>query len=165
MAYFRETRKVARSDLALTIAMPPVHEEVEYAIPLERAGEALAAIRALIEREKLNVNFVVELRFVAADQAWMSPAFGRATAYLGAYMARAEGIERYFAAFETVMQAFGGRPHWGKQFSAGVDRLRAVCPNHARFSALRDQLDPRGLFDNAFLRRVLGSPLPPRGNL
>lgn len=53
------------------------------------------------------------------------------------------------------MLALGGRPHWGKQFSAGVQALRSACPNHARFSALRDALDPHGLFDNDFLRRVL----------
>jgi FAD/FMN-containing dehydrogenase len=145
---------VARSDLALTIAMPPVHEEVEYAIPIERAGEALQALRALIDRERFRVNFVAELRFAAADEAWMSPAFGRPTAYLGAYMARAEGIERYFAAFEKEMLALGGRPHWGKQFSAPADQLRTACPNHARFSTLRASLDPQGRFDNDFLRRA-----------
>ena len=112
-------------------------------------------MRALIDRESLRVNFVVELRFVAADEAWMSPAFGRDSAYIGAYMARAGGIERYFAAFEREMLALNGRPHWGKQFSLDAEQLRDLCPNHARFSALRDELDPRRLFDNAFLRRVL----------
>ena len=154
-AYFRATRKVARSDLALTIAMPPVHQEVEYALPLERAGEALQAVRALIAREQLRVNFVVELRFVAPDDAWMSPAFGRPTVYVGAYMAQAEDLPRYFRLFEEAMLAMGGRPHWGKQFSATASALREACPNHARFAALRDALDPLGRFDNDFLRRVL----------
>ena len=152
-AYFRKTRRVARSDLALTIAMPPRHEEVEYAVPIDRAAEALRNVRALIDREKLRVNFVVELRFVKADSAWMSPAFGRDSAYLGAYMARAEGIERYFAAFEREMLALDGRPHWGKQFSAAPRH-----PNLARFSALRDALDPHRTFDNAFLQRTLPRP-------
>jgi FAD-linked oxidoreductase len=155
LAYFRRTRKVARSDLALTIAMPPRHAETEYGMPIERAAEALERVRALIEREKLRVNFVVELRFVAADEAWLSPAFGRRTAYLGAYMARAEGLERYFAAFEREMVALGGRPHWGKQFSLGQEELRELCPNLKAFAALREALDPQGRFDNAFLRRVL----------
>jgi len=157
--YFLPRRTVARSDLALTIPMPPRHEEMEYAVPLESAGEALRGLRALIDRERLRVNFVVEVRFVAADEGWMSPAFGRPTAYLGAYMARARGIERYFAAFEKMMLALGGRPHWGKQFSLDAEALRALHPNLARFAALRDALDPGGLFDNDFLRRVL-----PRSN-
>ena len=155
VAYFRPSRKVARSDLALTIAMPPRHCEIEYALPIAEAGAALRAVRALIDREGLRVNFVVELRFVAADTAWLSPAFGRDTVYVGAYMARAAGLERYFHAFEQEMIARGGRPHWGKQFAAGAGQLAALCPNLARFSALRDRLDPHGLFDNAFLARVL----------
>ena len=62
--------------------------------------------------------------FVAADEPWMSPAFGRDTAYVGAYMARAAGIERYFSAFEREMLALGGRPHWGKQFGASAAQIR-----------------------------------------
>ncbi|HUJ27704.1 MAG TPA: D-arabinono-1,4-lactone oxidase [Myxococcales bacterium] len=153
--YFLPRRTVARSDLALTIPMPPVHEEVEYAVPLERAAEALRGLRALIDRERLRVNFVAELRFVAPDEAWLSPAYGRPTAYLGAYMARAPGIDRYFALFEQLMQALGGRPHWGKQFSLDAGALRAAHPNLARFAALRDALDPEGRFDNDWLSRVL----------
>jgi FAD/FMN-containing dehydrogenase len=152
--YFLPRRTVARSDLALTIPMPPVHEETEYAIPLESAGDALRGLKAMIDRERLRVNFVAELRFVAADEAWMSPAFGRPTAYLGAYMARTREIGRYFAEFERQMLALGGRPHWGKQFSLDAAQLEAVHPNLARFSRLRDALDPEGMFDNAFLQRV-----------
>lgn len=154
-AYFRPSRRVARSDQALTVAMPPVHEEVEYAIPLEAAAEALAWVDAMIEREKLCVNFVFEVRFVAAEQPLLSPAFGRATCFLGAYMARAEGIDRYFELFERRMLELGGRPHWGKQFRASHDELRTVHPNLERFAAIRERFDPDGVFDNRFLERVL----------
>jgi FAD/FMN-containing dehydrogenase len=153
--YFLPRRTVARSDQVLTIPMPPVHEEMEYAVPLDRAADALHGLRALIDREQLRVNFVAELRFVAPDDAWLSPAFGRPTAYLGAYMARSRDLGRYFAAFEKEMLALDGRPHWGKQFSLDAAQLRAAHPNLARFAALRDELDPGELFDNDFLRRVL----------
>ncbi|MFN2546020.1 MAG: CHASE domain-containing protein [Myxococcales bacterium] len=42
------------------------------------------------------------------------PCLWTRAAYVGAYMARAPGIERYFAAFEREMLALGGRPHWGR---------------------------------------------------
>jgi sugar-1,4-lactone oxidase-like protein len=153
-SYFKAVRKVARSDLALTIPMPPRHEETEYAIPLERAGEALRWLDAFITREQLHVNFIAEARFVAADEALLSPAFGRASCFIGAYMARTAGIDRYFEAFQQQMLALGGRPHWGKQFHATAEELRAVHPNYERFEAIRRELDPAGMFRNAFLDRV-----------
>ncbi len=153
-SYFRPRRRVARSDRILNIAMPPIHEECEYALPVERAADALAFVHDLIARERLRVNFVAELRFVAGDDAWMSPAFGRDTCFIGAYMARAPGIDRYFERFEEEMLAWGGRPHWGKQFKAGAGELRRVCPNFDRFAELRGRIDPRGTLLNPFLERL-----------
>jgi FAD-linked oxidoreductase len=159
-AYFRPARRVARSDQALTIPMPARHQEVEYALPAALAVEALRRTRALIEREKLRVNFVVELRFAAGDDAWLSPSHGRDSCYLGAYMARAPGLERYFACFEAEMLSLGGRPHWGKQFNATAAQLRAAHPRFDEFNQLRRRLDPRGMFENDYLRRVFAAPAP-----
>lgn len=153
-AYFLPARRVARSDLALTLAMPPRHQEIEYALPVALAAEALRRTRALIERQGLRVNFVVELRFVAKDDAWLSPDHGRDSCRLGAYMARAPGLGRYFATFEEEMLSLGGRPHWGKQFGAGPELLRAAYPFFDRFAELRRRLDPQGMFDNDFLARL-----------
>jgi L-gulonolactone oxidase len=174
-AYFRPARRIARSDRALTLAMPARHEEVEIALPVEYAAEALVRTRDLIEREKLRVNFVVELRFVAADDAWLSPCHGRDSCFIGAYMARSRGIERYFSTFESEMLALGGRPHWGKQFSAGAEQLAPLYSKWDDFDALRARLDPRGMFENDYVRRLFGrtvtspaasaSALPARSSL
>jgi FAD/FMN-containing dehydrogenase len=72
-------------------------------------------------------------------------------------MARAPGIDRYFALFEDEMRALSGRPHWGKQFAAAPEQLRAAYPLYDRFDDLRRRLDPRGVFENDYLRRVFGS--------
>src|SRR2546428_4644499 len=73
-AYFRPRRSVASSHQALTLAMPPSHQEMEYALPRELGAEGLQRTRALVERDGLRVNFIVGLRFVAGDDAWLSPA-------------------------------------------------------------------------------------------
>lgn len=163
-AYFRPSRRVGRYDQVLTLPMPPVHREMEYAIALEQAPEALDTVRMLFERRRLRVNFVLEVRFARGDDAWMSPAYGRDTCHIGAYMAESADIEEYFTAFEEIMQGLGGRPHWGKEHNVTSEYVRAVWPMADRFAELRRQLDPRGLFDNACLRRALAHVHPATGN-
>lgn len=161
--YFRPGRRIGRSDRVLTIAMPPVHRETEYAVPLESAGQALADLRVMIEREQMRVNFVVEARFVPADTAWMSPAYGRASCHIGAYMAESPDLARYFAGFEALMRAHGGRAHWGKEFTATPEDILAAYPEAAQFRALAAGMDPAGMFRNAVVDTVLGPPVPAVG--
>lgn len=154
--YLREHRRVGRYDQVLTIAMPPVHREMEYAVAMEQAPDALDRVRALIERQRLLVNFVMEIRFASGDDAWMSPAYGRDSCQIGAYMADNMYREAYFTGFERIMHALGGRPHWGKEHNVTPEQVRAVFPMADRFAHLRGQLDPEGIFENACLQRALG---------
>ena len=156
--YFRPDRRVDHSHRVLHIPMPPRHLESEYALPIERAGEALLRLQALIRTEKLAVNFVQELRFVAADDLPLSPASARPTCYFGAYTAAPRDADRYFAAFEALMAELSGRPHWGKLFSRTPEQLAALYPGWAAFQALRDRLDPENRLVNPFIQRVLGLP-------
>jgi FAD/FMN-containing dehydrogenase len=154
--YFKPRTSVGRSDLMLSLVMPPRHREVEYALPLEHTGEAMLRTRALIEQLGVRVNFLSEVRFVKADTAWMSPASERDSCQVGAYMAAAPGIDAYFSGFEQAMQPLGGRPHWGKEFSVGGSDLREMYPRAEQFAALVRELDPDGVLRNPFLDRVLG---------
>jgi FAD/FMN-containing dehydrogenase len=70
-------------------------------------------------------------------------------------MGEAPGVERYFREFETSMKALGGRPHWGKEFRSSPAELTANYPGFQRFSALARELDPRGVFRNPFVARLL----------
>lgn len=157
--YFRPRRRVDHSHRVLHIPMPPRHLESEYAIPIERAGEALLRLRALIAAEDVAVNFVQELRFVAADDLPLSPANGRASCYLGAYTAAPHDAERYFAAFESLMTELDGRPHWGKLFQRTPDEFAEMYSGWADFCRLRKELDPEDRMVNPFVSRVLGVAL------
>lgn len=156
VVYFAGRETVGRSDLVLSIAMPAVHRETEYAIPLEHTREALERLRSLIESQQFLVNFVVEARFVKGDSSWMSPAYGQDVCQLGAYMANSRGIDAYFEGFAAFMKAMGGRPHWGKEFSATTDEIQQIWPKYQQFKQLVKSLDPTGVFRNAFLDKVLG---------
>lgn len=153
---FRPGRRVARSDRALNLAMPPVHRETEQGVALERSQEALRALARTIDSEGLRSNFITELRAVPADDAWMSPAYGRDTCQLGAYTGHHAGADRFLRRAKEVLWAHDGRPHWGKELDVSADDVLARWPRAAEFVALRRELDPRGLFSNEFLDLVLG---------
>ncbi len=153
-SYFTKHTWVYRSDRIFNTPMPPLHREMEYAIPRERAPEALVAMRELIDKEDLRVNFLQEVRFVAGDDAYLSPAHGRATCQLGAYCYYGDDCDRYFGGFERKMLEMDGRPHWGKEFSVAGDVIAPRYPKWSEFVAIRDRLDPDRVFQNDFTRRL-----------
>jgi L-gulonolactone oxidase len=149
-------RRVGRSDLMLSTPMPAVHRETEAAVPMAKASEAFERLVRLVEREGLRVNFIVEVRFVRGDAAWMSPAHGGDTCQIGAYMAEGPDLAAYFAGFWREMRVLGARPHWGKEMDHGVEELRSLYPAMGRFLALRDEMDPARVLSSRFQERVLG---------
>jgi L-gulono-1,4-lactone dehydrogenase len=68
--------------------------------------------------------------------------------------------EPYFRAFEDIADAHDGRPHWGKRHFQTAATLAPRYPGWERFAAARAELDPDGVFTNAYTDRVLG-PLTP----
>ena len=127
--------------------------EMEYAIPRERAAEAVRGAREILER--YPVSFPIELRFVAGDDTLLSPAYGRDSAYVAVHLFEGMAWEEPFREVEALMSSFGGRPHWGKWSFLGAEELAPRYPEWDAFLALRDELDPGRRFENAWLRHVL----------
>jgi L-gulono-1,4-lactone dehydrogenase len=136
--------------------------EMEYAIPREHAVEAIRAVRALVENRELAVSFPFEVRFVAGDDAFLSPAGGRDTCYIASHMFEGMEYEPFMRGVEEIMDGFGGRPHWGKRHFQTAETLRPRYPEWDRFDAVRERLDPEGRFANDYVRRVLGPPVAAR---
>ena len=130
--------------------------EMEYAIPRERAAEALDRVLATIERRRLPIGFPIELRVVAPDDALLSTAYERPTAYIAVHQYVGMEFETYFRAVEAIMDEYEGRPHWGKRHYQSEATLRPRYPEWDRFRELRERLDPQRRFENDYLRRVLG---------
>ena len=130
--------------------------EMEYALPAENVRPAFEALRALIDERGWRISFPVEVRFAAADDLWMSTAHGRASGYIAVHRYYRENPTEYFEAVEKIMLSFGGRPHWGKMHTLDADILRDRYPRFDDFLALRDRLDPKRMFSNTYLERVLG---------
>jgi L-gulono-1,4-lactone dehydrogenase len=130
--------------------------EMEYAIPRAAGAEAVRRVFDLVERRRLPVGFPIEVRFVAADDALLSPAHERETCYVAVHMFEGMDFESYFRGVEQIMDEYGGRPHWGKRHYQTAATLEPRYPGWNRFRAFRARLDPAGLFSNAYVDRVLG---------
>jgi alditol oxidase len=138
---------------------PSNGEEIqsEYLVPRRHALKALRALGEL--REHIApVLQISEIRTIAADELWMSPAFG--TDIVGfhftwvkdeaAVLGVLDLLERRLADFEA-------RPHWGKLFTLPASAVRPLYPRLADFDALARRYDPLGVFRNDFIeRRVFG---------
>lgn len=130
--------------------------EMEYALPRESVPAAFAEVKALIEKRGWRISFPIEVRSAAADENWMSTAYGRETGYIAVHRYYREDPSAYFHAVEEIMMQHGGRPHWGKLHYRDAESLRTVYPRFDDFVAVRDRLDPERRFENTYLRRVLG---------
>jgi L-gulonolactone oxidase len=129
-------------------------EEMEYSVPREQAVPAVRAARAALERHA--VSFPVELRFTAGDDALLSPAHGRDSAFVAVHVFRGMAYEPAFREVEAALLELGGRPHWGKRSFLSAAELAPRYPRWEAFQAAREELDPGGRFANAWVRDVLG---------
>ena len=131
--------------------------EMEYAVPRRAVPEAVRAVRALIDKHDWRISFPVEVRVAAADDNWLSTAYGRKSGYIAVHRHVSDDHLPYFREVEAVMRDVGGRPHWGKIHFQDAASLAPRYEHFDDFVALRDRLDPERLFANPYLERVLGS--------
>ena len=145
-----------RSDAVFCTPRRVRFTEMEYALPRAALPEALAGLRAVVDRLPAKVLFPVEVRFTAPDDIWLSHGYGRESAYVAIHQYVGVPYEPYFRAFEKIASGLGGRPHWGKLHYRDAASLAPAYPRFADFLAVRDRLDPRRVFANAYTGRVLG---------
>jgi L-gulono-1,4-lactone dehydrogenase len=130
--------------------------ESEYAVPRESLGHVLGELRREVPRLAEPVMFPVEVRVAAADDIWLSTAYGRDTAYIAIHQYTGLPYRAYFALFESIVAEVAGRPHWGKMHSLDAPRLRTLYPRFDEFRKVRAEADPESRFGNSYLNRVFG---------
>jgi alditol oxidase len=128
----------------------------EYFVARE---DGLSALRAL---EPLAGTFaphllISELRTVAADRLWLSPAYERDSLTIHfTWKKRPQEIQRLLPAIEDALRPFRARPHWAKWFSTGAAEIAELYPRLTEFRSLARELDADGQFGNNYLARVVG---------
>ena len=147
-------RVVGPSYEAITTPLPPKHQECEVAVPLHKAREALETFNKLVREERLLANVPSEIRFVKGDDILLSPCNGPDTIYIGAYTATPYDRDRLFSQFCEAMTPFGGRPHWGKFGFPNREQAMKMYPKFKDFAAIREEMDPAGVFANTYIREI-----------
>jgi alditol oxidase len=129
----------------------------EYLMPRHHAPAAVEAMSTLSEVVHPLVQ-VAEIRTVAADELWMSPAYKQdLVAFHFTWIPDDAAVGRALAGIERVLTPFEARPHWGKLFRMRADQIADLYPRLDDFRSLLDRLDARGAFRNPWLERVLGA--------
>lgn len=128
--------------------------EMEQAFPRAAASVVVPQIKAVLER--YPVVFPIEVRFVAGDDALLSPAHGRDSVYIAVHNFRGMPWEAPFRAVQEIGDAWQARPHWGKRHFHTAATLAPRYEAWDAFADVRRSFDPAGTFANAYVRRVLG---------
>lgn len=129
--------------------------EMEYAVPVAAAAAVLADLRDAIDRSGIVTPFPVEVRFSAADDVWLSSAYGRDVCYIAVHQFHQMDHSEYFRFAEEIFLAAGGRPHWGKIHTRTASDLATMVDRFDDFVGVRDRLDPARVFGNTYTERVL----------
>ena len=124
-------------------------------MPAEAGPDCLREIKAWIDKSHVPISFPIEYRYAAAEDSFLSPYHGRASAMIDLQQFKGLPYHEYFLAGEEIFRRYDGRPHWGKLHSRTADELRPLYPEWDRFQEIRRRWDPEGLFMNDYLRRVL----------
>lgn len=129
--------------------------QTEYLIPRRHAAEALLAVDSIRDRFSSLLQ-ISEVRTIAADDLWMSTAFGRASVALHfTWQPDWGGVRQVLPILEEALAPFDPRPHWGKVFTMSPATIRSSYEKLPQFAALVERHDPTGKFRNAFLSRYI----------
>ncbi|MBP2412937.1 FAD-linked oxidoreductase [Arthrobacter stackebrandtii] len=129
--------------------------EMEYAIPLDQVPNALRDLDTMIKRRGFQISFPVEVRSAAADNIVLSTANNRESGYIAIHQHVKTDPFAYFRAAEEIFRSYDGRPHWGKWHFLQSKDFRGLYPDLEKFCKVRDGLDPKRVFKNTYLERVL----------
>lgn len=132
----------------------------EIGFPLDRCVEATDRILEIAAQRRQSgeayLTSPFSLRFVKSSNAYMSMMYGSDTCMIEFPMLKGTiGGRELLQQIEREMYALGGRPHWGLlNFLSGAgDLIAAMYPMLPRWLAVYRQIDPSGMFTNAFTER------------
>ncbi|MGP5220569.1 D-arabinono-1,4-lactone oxidase [Arthrobacter rhombi] len=132
----------------------PFHE-LEYYVPMAQGMEAVERLQELIRNDHPDQKYPIEVRFVKAEEGFLSPFQGRDTTVLSVSGAPGTNYWPYLRDVDALLQEYDARAHWGKIHFLTRDRVAALYPDFEKFRAVRANFDPNGVFLNDHTRSLL----------
>jgi L-gulono-1,4-lactone dehydrogenase len=155
----RSDRVLAFGDDDIPVMAPGVLQAAEAAVPYERAGEAIAALRDSFARRRSFLWLPIHIRCSPASDCWLSPAWGGAVCWIEFWIF--QPTDEAMRAINEALRPFDYRFHWGKAPLVCGSEIKERYPRWDDFDLLRRQWDPDGVFLNPYLENLF-SPSPIR---
>lgn len=137
---------------------PSSGDELQSEYYIRRADAPVAA--GALFRLGARISALVqtsEIRTVAAEDLWLSPAYGRASATIHfTWVPDWEAVRTVLPAVEAALAPYAPRPHWAKLSTIPEATLRASYERLPAFAELTRRFDPQGILRNDFMDRLLG---------
>ena len=132
-------------------------EELEYLVPAQAGPACFQEVRRrILDHHRQHVAWRVLYRFVAADDAYLSPAHDRDSVAISVHQNASLPYQDYFDDIEPILRSHGGRPHWAKRHSLHGEALAQLYPRWSDFMQLRRRLDPHNVLLSEHLADLLG---------
>ena len=129
--------------------------QTEYFVPRADALAALGVVAGLAAHVA-PMLLISELRTVAADELWLSPAYQRDCLALHfTWKPDIAAVLPVLHQLESALAPFGARPHWGKVFVMSAPDVQGLYPRLDDFRELRARLDPANHFGNEMVDRYV----------
>ena len=134
-------------------------ELAEWTIGLDKFPKVFEELKTEINKwsNKSFIHIPMDVRFVSKDKSWLSYAYGEDTVTMGCVSRNAATADTYeaFKSIEKVFLKYGGKPHWGKRFTAKDAGISKIYSKWEDFKVLRKELDPTNKFLNPYLTELL----------
>eukprot|EP00922_Rhytidocystis_sp_ex-Travisia-forbesii_P045420 GHVS01067771.1.p1 GENE.GHVS01067771.1~~GHVS01067771.1.p1 ORF type:complete len:543 (-),score=84.52 GHVS01067771.1:186-1814(-) len=164
----KHTTKIVNHSDAFAFDCMFRQEVSEWCLPQDRCVGALRQLSQLLrDNPQWAVHPPIEVRFTGADDAWLSPSYGRESCWIGVVMYRSWGTApphywgSYLRVFCNIMHLAGGRPHWAKcnpsgdTSSGGSTDYKQMYPMYSKWRDVRQVMDPERMLVTPFVEHVL----------
>jgi L-gulono-1,4-lactone dehydrogenase len=128
--------------------------DMEIAIPYTQTQAALTCLRNHFHATRRYPSMHIHIRCAAADNFWLSPAYGQAICWLEFWEYPRTG--KFFQEMVELLKPFHFRGHWGKQIPVDPTYLKQQYDKWSDFLELRQAWDPTRIFSNVCLDHYFG---------